>query len=83
MSTTDSKASVTYTGAGQTRLRDLRTLGDFAEALGVRPDTIHAYRSRGYLPDPIGTVGTTPVWSRAQLDAWLEARPGQGRKRGA
>lgn len=75
-------SSVTYAGSGQTRVRDLRTVADFAAAIGVKPDTIHAYRSRGYLPAPIGTVGTTPVWSVAQLRSWLASRPGQGRRRG-
>lgn len=75
-------ASVHYTGSGQTRLRDLRTLADFAAAAGVKPDTISAYRSRGYLPAPCGYVGSTPVWSAAQLRAWQASRPGQGRPRG-
>lgn len=69
---------VTYTGSGQTRLRDLRTLEDFARTAGVRYDTVSAYRSRGYLPTPIGDVGGTPVWSEAQLRAWAAKRPGRG-----
>ena len=79
--TTPLPSSVSFVGSGQTRVRDLRTVADFAGAIGVKPDTIHAYRSRGYLPEPIGTVGTTPVWSVAQLRTWLSSRPGQGRRR--
>lgn len=70
--------AVTYTGSGQTRVRDLRTLRDFARVAGVQYDTVSAYRSRGYLPDPIGNVGGTPVWSAAQLRAWTASRAGQG-----
>lgn len=76
-----SPPSVTFTGAGQTRIRDLRTMSDFAAAIGAKPDTIHAYKSRGYLPEPIGIVGSTPVWSAAQIKAWQANRTGQGRRR--
>lgn len=69
---------VTYTGSGQTRLRDLRTLADFAAVAAVQYDTVSAYRSRGYLPEPIGNVGGTPVWSDAQMRRWATTRPGRG-----
>lgn len=63
-------ANASFTGAGRTLLRDLRTLQDFAIARGVQVDTIHAYRARGRLPEPIGYVGITPVWSAAQVKDW-------------
>ena len=73
-------SSVTYVGAGQTRIRDLRTMTDFAAAIGAKPDTIHAYKSRGYLPEPVGMVGSTPVWTAAQVSAWVKNRAGQGKR---
>lgn len=74
-------SSVLHSGSGQTRLRDLRTTRDFADAAGVALPTIAAYRSRGYLPEPIGNVDGKPVWSRAQVEEWYRKRPGQGKAR--
>lgn len=40
-------------------------------------------RQAGYPPAPGALpapdyIGRTPVWTRAQLDAWLRSRPGRG-----
>lgn len=33
----------------------------------------------GDLPEPDLTIGKSPVWNVATVEAWLAARPGQGR----
>lgn len=76
-------SGVRYEGKGAVPLRDLRTIVDFAEAIGAAPDTLGAYRSRGYLPEPTGYVANVPVWTSAQLERWLASRPGRGRRRPA
>lgn len=57
---------------------DYLTIADIAELLGVTPGTVHAYRSRGYLPEPARLFGRTPVWTRAVIKKWAGGRPGQG-----
>lgn len=56
-------------------LGDLVTMKDFAAEAGVADSTIQAYKTRGYLPEPVGQVGVQPVWLRPQLDQWLRSRP--------
>lgn len=46
----------------------------FAELAGLKPATIHTFRHRGILPEPAFMAGRSPVWTRAQVDAWLESR---------
>lgn len=50
---------------------------DIAHELGVRVETVHAYRSRakagqGTMPPPTGVVGRTPYWSEAAIRPWLD-----------
>jgi hypothetical protein len=54
------------------------TISDVAELLGVAPDTVAAYRYRGYLPEPQALIGRTPVWSRPVVHHWIQHRPGNG-----
>lgn len=68
-------------GKGQLPLYKLRTLADFAHAVGCALNTMQSYRSRGYLPEPYGFVQDVPVWSDAQMRAYLKGRPGQGSRR--
>lgn len=56
-------------------LLDVRRI---AERLDVKPQTVHAYRSRGMMPEPDGWFGRSPVWSVETIEAWISARPGQG-----
>lgn len=55
-------------------LSELVTLQDFIKESGLEASTVHAFKTRGRLPKPIGTVGSTPVWAREQLNDWLAAR---------
>lgn len=59
-------------------VRAMLTTADIADLMGVAPDTVAAYRHRGYLPEPQATVGRTPVWSRPVMDHWIKTRPGSG-----
>lgn len=55
-----------------------------AEHVGVKPDTWSAYVNRGQAPKPTDrkidekTGHALPVWTVADIDAWLESRPGVG-----
>lgn len=64
--------------APELHVRAMVTISDIAEMVDVAPDTIAAYRYRGYLPDPQAIIGRTPVWSRPVIQHWLETRPGNG-----
>jgi len=64
--------------APELHVRAMLTIADIADVTGVAPDTIAAYRYRGYLPEPQAVIGRTPVWSRPIIRHWLETRPGNG-----
>ncbi len=64
--------------APELHVRAMLTISDIAEMVGVAPDTIAAYRYRGYLPEPQAVIGRTPVWSRPVIRYWLQTRPGNG-----
>lgn len=54
----------------------------FAARAGLAPATIRSYMKKGLTP-PADVVITTPSgplrgWLPETIDAWLEARPGQG-----
>ncbi len=57
---------------------DLLTQAQVADYLGLSVRTIHTYRRHGRMPEA-RMIGTTPVWTRQQIDAWQAARPGRGR----
>lgn len=64
--------------APELHVRAMLTIADIADMTGVAPDTIAAYRYRGYLPEPQAVIGRTPVWSRPIIRHWLKTRPGNG-----
>ena len=47
---------------------------EFAERVGVKPDTLYGYA----LPEPDAMIGTTRGWLPATVDTWNESRPGRG-----
>lgn len=62
---------------------DLLTDPESAAVLGVEPQTIKDYRSKGYLPGthpegPDGPLTQVSVTRRADLLGWVTNRPGQG-----
>jgi hypothetical protein len=48
----------------------------FAERIGVKPDTLGNYKDK--LPEPDATIGDVKGWLPATVDAWQKSRPGQG-----
>lgn len=64
--------------APELHVRAMLTIADIAEMIDVAPDTVAAYRYRGYLPEPQAVIGRTPVWSRPVIRHWLRTRPGNG-----
>jgi len=47
---------------------------DFAERLGVKPDSLGRYK----LPDPDAMIGDIRGWLPQTVDEWNRARPGKG-----
>ncbi|MBY6537603.1 hypothetical protein HQ325_02855 [Rhodococcus sp. BP-349] len=57
------------------------SISEFADRVGVSVNTVKSYRSKGMLPTPDVTVGTTEGWFPATVDQWMLERPGRGRRR--
>lgn len=78
LSSAESINGVVGMDAPELHVRAMLTIADIAEMVGVEPDTIAAYRYRGYLPEPQAVIGRTPVWARPIVRHWLDTRPGNG-----
>lgn len=59
-------------------LRNMMTLSDIAEDLGVKYETAVVYHSRGTLPAADEHVGHSPLWKRTTYTRWKNNRPGRG-----
>lgn len=55
---------------------DLLDVAAVAALIGVTPSTVRKYRSDGRLPEPHAVYGASPVWQRADIEAWHASRPG-------
>ncbi|APU20965.1 helix-turn-helix transcriptional regulator [Actinoalloteichus sp. GBA129-24] len=55
---------------------------EVAARIGVQPRTIHRYRARGEMPAPDTTDGGA-AWKPSTIDAWIEGRPGRGKRKSA
>jgi predicted DNA-binding transcriptional regulator AlpA len=53
---------------------DTLTTEQVAARVGVKPDTISAYKARHQMPAPAGYLGRTPYWDRAAIDKWAAER---------
>ena len=49
-----------------------------AELAGVARKTFAGYVARGQAPKPVRHVGRTPLWDEAELQQWMQHRPGRG-----
>jgi predicted site-specific integrase-resolvase len=47
-----------------------------ADRLGVQRDTVHKWRYRGVLPEPMVVLSGTPIWEWDEIAAWAEKRKG-------
>ena len=60
---------------------DLVSVQEIADRAGVKPDTVHKWRSRhDDFPAPFGEVaGSVPVWLWPDVKNWLDVprRPGR------
>jgi hypothetical protein len=56
------------------------TVRDAAAWAGVTPSTWRSYVARGQAPAADGHLGATPYWHESTVRAWLDNRPGQGRR---
>jgi len=43
---------------------------EIAERLGVRPQTVHAWRHRKLMPPPRWAVSGQPAWDWAEIETW-------------
>lgn len=50
--------------------KKLLTLTEVADALGLSPSTLTAYRCRGRMPQPDAQYGRTPLWKPTTIRAW-------------
>ncbi len=58
-------------------LLDIRAMANLA---GVKPNTMHRYKSEGRLPSPDDVdVPDRPRWRRSTFEVWMASRPGSGR----
>ena len=48
----------------------LLTLGEIAEMIGVKANTVSAYISRGQMPEPDKRYGRTPLWKLSTIKKW-------------
>src|SRR5207247_9981624 len=53
---------------------------EIATRLGVRPQTVHAWRQRKLLPEPRWTVAGQPAWDWVEVESWAK-RSGRLRER--
>ena len=61
---------------------DLVGVAEIAERAGVKPDTVHAWRSRHpSFPSPAVVLAAGPVWRWSDVDAWLAIPRRSGRPR--
>lgn len=51
----------------------LQGLGEIAERLGVRQQTVAMWRYRGLLPEPSWTVSGLPAWDWPDIARWAVA----------
>lgn len=58
------------------------TSAELAARIGIKPSSVHRYRTRGAIPEPDEVVGRTPLWKEATITTWMEARPGHGWRKG-
>jgi len=45
---------------------------EIAKRLGVRPQTVHAWRHRKRMPEPHWTVSGQPAWDWAEVESWAK-----------
>jgi len=46
------------------------SVAEVAAYAGIKPGTVHAYRSRGEMPQPDGYVARSPWWRPETIRAW-------------
>ncbi len=56
-------------------LGDLLTTAEAAEMAGVQRRTWSSYVSREQAPQPVQHLDGKPFWDRAEVTAWVAARP--------
>lgn len=58
-----------------TTLEDLVTTAEAAEMAGVQRRTWSSYVARDQAPKPTHNLDGKPFWDRAEVEAWVAARP--------
>lgn len=47
---------------------------EVGDVLGWSRQKVSVYYSRGKLPEPYALAGSRPLWTRTQIDKWMEGR---------
>jgi len=51
-------------------------IAEIAGAIAARPETVAQWYRRGKLPEPTARLKMGPVWSAADIEAWIrQVRP--------
>ncbi|HLR97093.1 MAG TPA: hypothetical protein VK053_21410 [Jiangellaceae bacterium] len=56
-------------------LGQLVSTGEAAEMAGVQRRTWSSYVARDQAPQPVHNLDGKPLWNRAEVEAWIAARP--------
>jgi hypothetical protein len=63
--------------AAEVHVEAMLCTADVASVMGVTPETIRSYVSRGRAPRPVAYLGSFPVWSRPVIERWAARRRGR------
>lgn len=57
---------------------EIMGVAEISAHAGVRPDTVHKWRTRGILPPPDWKLAMGDVWRRETIEEWLASRRREG-----
>ena len=47
---------------------------ELAAMAGVKANTVNQWRKRGKLPEPVAVLAQGSVWTKSDIEAWLQSR---------
>ncbi|MEU6034028.1 hypothetical protein ABZ801_01320 [Actinomadura sp. NPDC047616] len=59
----------------ESRESPLWGVDEVADYLGVKPVSVHRYKSRGDMPEPTRYFGRSPAWKPEVIIEWVKERP--------
>lgn len=61
-------------------MKELMSLAEVAEMLGIKPESVTRYLTGGRFPEPDKRFGRYPAWYKSTIRDWQKTRPGKGRR---